>query len=551
MTDAEKLGIACRFEGIDSVRSLLKRGAKFDEIDGEPLYDSDHAVSLLNVSEQLMHGAFHLRNIMLDSEFTDDAGKKYTLLPTSKRIEIYRLLKENAKKCRFHSGRLFYYAILANDTEMIAAMRENGETLPEYLKEVLQNGGRSVDWSEFCYTFEGMSVEEFIAIIDNISRELDDGKISFSEILFCCIAPIMRTPEGFDLVLEKFDQKKMKKTWLMKRFIDDDEIGSLEVAAKHGWLKSPHKRDEMIQYASDNDKTEAKAFLLDFKNRTADLAKEQANAEKKMLRELNANPYSVTELKKSWSFVKNDDGTVTITGYKGKRTEVIVPPKIGKDTVTEIGYAAFTGAFGQVWNMRRSLLELRRTITSITLPESIESIGNRAFGSCENMSEINIPPNVKSIGESAFWACRKLEKIVIPDSVADIGKETFVACTSLKTVRLPIGLTVIREALFSSCYELECIVIPESVAKIENRAFAACKALRFVVLPPLLMEIGYGSFSGCTELEEIDIPKSVTAIGANAFGECPKLTAAVVKGSYAENYCKENQIKFKYKENQQ
>ena len=96
MTNAEKLGIACRFEGIEAVKSLLKRGAKFDEIDGDPLYDSDHAVSLLNVSEQLMHGAYHLNRIELRGEFNDN-GKKYTLLPTSERVEIYKLLKENAK----------------------------------------------------------------------------------------------------------------------------------------------------------------------------------------------------------------------------------------------------------------------------------------------------------------------------------------------------------------------------------------------------------------------------------------------------------------------
>lgn len=548
MTNAEKLGIACRFDGIEAVKSLLKRGAKFDETKGEPLYDSDHAVSLLNVSEQLIHGAYHLNHIKLDNEFTDHTGKKYPLLPTSERIEIYKLLKENAEKCRFHSDRLFYYAILANDTEMIAAMRENGESLPEYLTDILTTGGRGVEWSEFCYTFEGMSVEEFFAVIGNISRELGGRKISFSEIFCCCAAPILCTPEGLDCVLERFDQKKMNKGWLMKRFIEEDETELLEVVSKHGWLKMPKKRDEMIQYASDKGKTETLAWLLEFKNRTADLVKEREFAEKKMLRELNADPYSVTELKKSWNYVKNDDGTVTVTGYKGKRTDVIVPAKIGKDIVTEIGYAAFTGAVGYARNVRHTLLEFRRTITSITLPESIEFIGDRAFGTCENLSEINIPPNVKLIGESAFWACRKLEKIIIPDSVTDIGKEAFVACTSLKSVKLPKDLTVMRYSLFGQCWALEDIIIPEGVTKIETRCFAACKALKSVVLPPLLTEIEYGMFSGCTELEDVIIPKGVISIGANAFNECPKLTATVVKGSFAEKYCKNNQIKFKYKE---
>lgn len=419
MTDSEKLGIACRFEGIEAVRALLKKGAVFDAGDADPIYDSDHAVSLLNVSKQLRHGAYHLNRIELGDEFTGSGGEKYTLLPTSERIEIYRLLKENAKKCRFNSGNLFYYALLSNDTEMIAAMRENGEAIPEYLVNILTKGGHNAGWSEFCYTFEGMGAEEFFAVIENLTRELGDRRINFSEILYCCVVPIIYTPDGLEFILERFDQQRIKKGWLMKRFIDKNEIGLLEVVARHGWLKMPKKRDEMIQYATDNEKTEALAFLLDFKNRTADLAKEQAAAEKRMLRELNANPNSVTELKKSWSFVKNDDGTVTITCCKGNRMEVVVPEKIGKDTVTEIGYAAFTGSCMYVRNYRRELPGFRQTITSVTLPESIEVIGEKAFAYCQNLSEINIPPNVRSIGISAFDDCPKLRVTVDKGSFAE------------------------------------------------------------------------------------------------------------------------------------
>ncbi len=547
INDAEKLGIACRFEGIAAVKALLRNGVKFDET-SEPLYNKDHEVSLLNVSAQVAHGAYHLTLVELGKEFTKD-GKKYALLPTSERIEIYRLLKENAKKCNFHSGRLFYYALLSNDTEMLSVMREKGEALPDCLKDILTNGGRNTEWSEFCYIFEGMDAEEFFAVVDNISSELGGRKINFSEILFCCVAPIIKTPKGLEFILERFDQQKMKKGWLMKRFIDENKVGLLEVTARHGWLKTPKKRDEMIKYASDNGKTEALAFLLEFKNRTSDPVKEQAAAEKRMLRELNANPYSVTELKKSWNFAKNGDGTVAVTSYKGNRTEVKVPEKIGKDSVTEIGCAAFTSAVGFVRNVRHALLEFRRTITSIALPESIEIIGDNAFAYCEKLSDINIPSNVRSIGERTFLACRRLENIVIPNSVTDIGESAFTACVVLRSARLPCGLTEIRKAVFSQCWALEDIIIPESVMKIGTSSFHSCKALKRVELPPALTEIGYGAFSDCIELEEIVFPKSVISIEANAFGECPKLTATVDKGSFAEKYCKENQIKFKYKEN--
>lgn len=462
MSNAEWFGIACRFGGIESVKELLNQNIKFED-EKDYFFDGDHAVSLLNVSEQFLHGFYHLRDIELGLEFTDGSGKKFQILPTSERIEIYRLLKENAEKCCFDSGRIFYYAIMANDTEMISAMRENDEKLPEKIINMLTSRGS--EWSEFCYTFEGMGEEEFFTIIDNISRELGGWKICFTSELLGCAAPFFRTPKGFDFILERFDQKRMNKRAMMKVFIDHNKTGHLEVAAKHGWLKIPQKRDEMIQYASDNGKTEVLAFLLDFKNRTADLAKERAAAEKRMLRELNVNPNSVTELKKSWGFVKNGDTTVVITSYKGNRIDVVVPEKIGKNTVTEIGVGAFSGLLlsNAVRLAKRcvpqDILEFRCTVTNITLPESVGEIGKYAFANCSALRGVIIPQNLRTIGDFAFLYCH--------------------------------------------------------------------------------------------EMEEISLPKSVSEIGISVFSDCPKLTVTVDKGSYAENYCKENQINFKYKENQQ
>lgn len=85
----------------------------------------------------------------------------------------------------------------------------------------------------------------------------------------------------------------------MKGVIDQNSVACLEICAKAGWLDMPRKRDEMIRYASECGRTECSAWLLDFKNRTADFAAERKKAEQKMMRELNANPNSVTEMKKS------------------------------------------------------------------------------------------------------------------------------------------------------------------------------------------------------------------------------------------------------------
>ena len=138
------------------------------------------------------------------------------------------------------------------------------------------------------------------------------------------------------MVLEHFNQSKMNKTKLMKRMIEDENTACLAVAASAGWLKTPRKRDEMIQYAMGRQKQECTAYLLEYKNRTADFAAEADKAEKKLMRELNANPNSLTQLKKNWSFQKKRDGTLMITGYKGRSTVLSIPEQIGENKVTEI-----------------------------------------------------------------------------------------------------------------------------------------------------------------------------------------------------------------------
>ena len=75
-----------------------------------------------------------------------------------------------------------------------------------------------------------------------------------------------------------------------------------------------------------------------------------------------------------------------------------------------------------------------RNLTSITLPDSVTSIGVRAFSGCTSLTDITIPDSVTSIGEGAFSGCRNLTSITIPCSVTSIGEEAFSWCTNLETI---------------------------------------------------------------------------------------------------------------------
>ena len=217
-------------------------------------------------------------------------------------------------------------------------------------------------------------------------------------------------PKIFEFFRDHFRHDKINKTKIIRGLIDENSVGALPMVETLSWLDNPKRRDEMIDYARQTNKIECTAWLLDFKNRTADLAAEQAKAEKKMLRELNANPNSVTELKKKWSYKQQEDGTLIITNYKSTATSVNVPETIGKSTVTAIGNGAFAGASGVgagsvTANFTNAQMKARRMITSLTMPKTLKYIGDGAFTFLKSLECIEIPEGVEEIGAFAVDEC--------------------------------------------------------------------------------------------------------------------------------------------------
>lgn len=295
------------------------------------------------------------------------------------------------------------------------------------------------------------------------------------------------------------------------------------------------------------------AFRL--QNRTADLVAERARAEKRMLRELNADPNSLTELKKVWRFTKLKDGTLEITSYKGRQTEVVVPEKIGGDTVASIGMAAFTGAWYLTKRTAKDVCEFReKHITKITLPETITKIGEYAFYACEALEDVNIPNGVKVIENSTFRGTN-FEVLELPESVERLADYSL-SFGSFKVVKLPRGLVRIGQEAFTVCQNIEKIEIPERIKTILHGTFWRCERLKEVVLPDGMEMIKARAFWNCPELETINLPASIKKIENfkrgdkmhNVFADSPKLTAVVERGSYAERYCRKNGINFVYKE---
>jgi hypothetical protein len=223
------------------------------------------------------------------------------------------------------------------------------------------------------------------------------------------------------------------------------------------------------------------------------------------------------------------NGTV-ITRYSGKGGNVIIP-----NNVTGIDGGGFAETL----------------ITSVTIPNSVTSIGMSAFAMCPNLTAINvdsdnanyssadgvlynknktvliqcpagktgaltIPSSVTSIGISAFFYCAKLTGVTIPNSVTKIEWGVFRECTGLTSVTIPNGVIKIEDNTFSGCTRLVSVSIPNSVTSIGASAFNGCSSLKNVTLPNIT-SISEETFTGCKSLTSITIPNSVTKIERGAF----------------------------------
>ncbi|MCH5334172.1 MAG: leucine-rich repeat domain-containing protein, partial [Alistipes sp.] len=241
--------------------------------------------------------------------------------------------------------------------------------------------------------------------------------------------------------------------------------------------------------------------------------------------------------------------------------------------VTEIGYYAFYHC---------------RTLTSITIPDSVTKIGNDAFSDCSSLTSITIPDSVTSILNNQFKLCRSLTafygkfasednrclivdgelksfaigcgvtEYTIPDGVTTIVNNAFYNCSSLTSITIPDSVTTIGVYNpFENCSGLtafygkfasddnRCLIvdgvlksfaqaglteytIPDGVTKIGDLAFHYCTGLTSITIPDSVTEIGGYGFSGCSGLTSITISDNVTIIEGYAFSDCNSLTSITI-----------------------
>ena len=183
-----------------------------------------------------------------------------------------------------------------------------------------------------------------------------------------------------------------------------------------------------------------------------------------------------------------------------------------------------------------SVFNGRTGLTSITIPNSVTSIGTAAFYNCRSLTSITIPDSVTSIGEVAFGSCMGLTSVTIPDSVTVIDSRTFEACSGLTSITISKNLSRIGDSAFNGCSSLTSVTIPDSVTKIESSTFYGCTSLTSITIPNSVTSIGGSAFNGCSSLTSITIPNSVTSIGDKTFYGCTSLTSITIPNSVTSIY---------------
>lgn len=204
-------------------------------------------------------------------------------------------------------------------------------------------------------------------------------------------------------------------------------------------------------------------------------------------------------------------------------TEIDIP-----DSVTSISSYAFQGCANLknvtipdgVTVIEEGTFDDCVSLENITLPDSLMSIGASAFSGCTSLASIDIPNNVTSIGYSAFYGCSSLETVVLPKNLKECDSP-FANCDFLTfdDIILPDGIEVIPATLYAGlAVSLKSLTLPESVKTIEEQVFVGCAFLESVNLSENIEYIGENAFVNCILLNDITLYNKDIVLEKNSIG---------------------------------
>lgn len=268
-----------------------------------------------------------------------------------------------------------------------------------------------------------------------------------------------------------------------------------------------------------------------------------------------------------FTYKLNDDGSAIITRYSGSAAALTIPSSLDGHTVKQIGSYAFeknttltsVAIPETVTELEYYAFKGCTSLTAVTIPSGLTSagsLGSGAFSGCSALTTVQFGSGLASIPEALFEGTG-LKTVTLPESVTSIGSWAFANCAKLEQVSFPAGLTSIGLSAFENCTALTAVTLPKRLTELGSAVFENCSALKSVWIPKSLTNNGFGDgFRGCTALTDITfetgitkiadrqfdgspiksitIPGTVTTVGMSAFSDCANLTAIDLPSSVTE-----------------
>ncbi|MBR1466608.1 MAG: leucine-rich repeat domain-containing protein [Bacteroidaceae bacterium] len=302
---------------------------------------------------------------------------------------------------------------------------------------------------------------------------------------------------------------------------------------------------------------------------------------------LVASAANVTWNENGFYFSADDTGnTCAVTGTSNSG-DVVIP-----STSTYNGVEYIVDRISSWFIKGHTIPRNLTTISSVTIPATVENIATGAFGLSQSITEMRVeedntyycavdgvlynksmtsivywpakkevgdyvvPSTIKVLSGEAFSNNQTLTSITIPSSITSLSNGasirgntvgTFAGCNNLKTVNFEEGstLTEIPSYCFSSCKSLNEINLPNTIKKIGSYAFNGCSSLN-IPMPPYLETIGIAAFQSCSSMTEVIFPSTMKSVESTAFNYCPKIKKVVIPEDCDVTIIPENCFRMNY-----
>ena len=222
----------------------------------------------------------------------------------------------------------------------------------------------------------------------------------------------------------------------------------------------------------------------------------------------------------------------TLTHYFGLGGTVIIPESLRLTAIGDYAFANYTYVDKDEWDYDYDTSSSTKqwyigedTITTVIIPEGVESIGEYAFANLSNLTTVVLPSTLVRIDQGAFYGCTKLTSVTGLENVKFINQSAFENCGLTGSISLDSCVAIANNA-FSGNKALTGVTLSASTQSVGAYAFYGCEKLTDVTVNAASVKLGAYAFAGCTSLTEISLNTPVVPKGA--FYGCSKLKSVTL-----------------------